>query len=59
MKSNYTGVKYIDGKWMAKLFRNGRKFEKECSSEREAAIAVDRQLLIIGKEPVNILKKKQ
>jgi uncharacterized protein YlbG (UPF0298 family) len=31
---------------------------KECSTEREAAIAVDKMFLSKGKEPVNILKRK-
>lgn len=32
---------------------------KKCDTDREAAICVDKWLIKQGKEPINILKKKQ
>lgn len=38
---------------------NGKQWNKLCKTEREAAIAVDIKLIELGREPVNILKRKQ
>lgn len=32
---------------------------KVCKTEREAAIAADKKLIMMGKQPVNILKPKE
>ena len=49
-------------KWMAKIFASktpsGKQFTKSYKTEIEAALAIDRKLISMGKEPVNILKPK-
>lgn len=63
-KSKYKGVCYaaISGwmnhkskRWKAKINEIHLGYFK---TEKEAAIAVDRYLILNGKSPVNILKKK-
>jgi hypothetical protein len=46
-------------KFLAFITRNGKTvMRKRFETEREAAIAVDKQLIAMGEEPRNILKKK-
>ena len=40
------------------LLSNGKRWNKVCKTEREAAIAVDKKLIELDREPVNILKRK-
>jgi hypothetical protein len=50
--------KYKEGakiKWLGKVFNTGKTFDEE----RKAALYVDKVLLSKGKEPVNILVRKQ
>lgn len=61
--SKYKGVGLytIDGvlKWKAfYMVSKTSMWQKICSSEREAAIAYDKKMLELGKQPVNILKPK-
>jgi len=44
--------------WIARSNRNYTYWEKECETEREAAVAYDVYIAKIGKSPVNILKPK-
>lgn len=44
--------------WQGCLKVHGRSWTKMCKTEKQAAIAVDKQLIEMGKEPVNVLKKK-
>ncbi len=62
-KSKYKYVDFFkpktksDGAGYFKMNIKGVK-KKVFKSEREAALAVDKYLISIGKNPVNILKKK-
>lgn len=69
--SKYKGVSYINSRsngkdiigWTAAIDNlNGRMWRKHTGntdkSEREAAIAYDMKMIELGKEPVNILKRK-
>ena len=49
-----------ENKWRAAIsnYHHGRCWSAICESERDAAIMVDKALLRIGRDPVNILKKK-
>lgn len=49
-----TNTKY----WEAQVVRPTGKMRKSCSTEREAALVVDKYLLSIGEEPRNILVRK-
>lgn len=42
-------------RWRAQIFGSGKIFD----TEREAAICIDKKLIDKGKEPVNILIKKE
>lgn len=44
--------------WQAYYKNEGRNFTRYFKTDREAAIAIDKYFLSIGKEPVNILKRK-
>ena len=44
--------------WMTLIQLRGTHWSKHFKTEREAALAVDKKLIEIGKEPVNILKHK-
>jgi len=64
-KSKYKHI-YYDHKtpgrtnrWQVQMTVHGRSFTKFCITERDAAIAADIQLIEMGKDPVNILKKKK
>jgi len=59
--SNYKHVGYNVRykKWQAFIrLPNGKNWIKRCKTEHEAAIASDKQLIELGREPVNILKRK-
>lgn len=64
-KSEYKGVrqrrvrKTREEFWEAYGTRNGKPWSKKCGTEREAAISYDLNRIDLGKDPVNILKKKQ
>ncbi len=65
MKSNYQGVKYIANpksvkskRWEARMMHNGVIKTTTHYEEKEAAKAYDMMLIRIGKEPVNVLKRK-
>ena len=45
-------------RWCAIGTVNGRKFNIPSDSERDAALKYDKKMIEIGKEPVNILKRK-
>lgn len=60
----YSGKKcHLDRKadlpWMGKITIGGTNIHKEFATEREAALWVDRQLIRLGRPPVNILVPKQ
>lgn len=68
--SKYKGVTFLDynpskGKtakmvWQAQyVMPNGKLWSSRHETEREAALAYDKKMLELGKEPVNILKRKQ
>lgn len=44
--------------FMAQITVNGKSKSKEFEKERDAALCVDKWFLEMGKEPVNILKRK-
>ena len=45
--------------WQTQLsLPNGKKWNKKCKTEKEAALAVDLKLIELGREPVNTLKRK-
>lgn len=46
------------GKWVASLEHDHGKWRAYFETEREAALAVDKKLIELGEEPVNILKRK-
>jgi len=56
--------KFIETGWIAviseygKYSKQGMGWSKFCIDERQAAIAVDEAFLKVGREPVNILKRK-
>lgn len=60
--SKYKGVsKVTNGRkeyWMTQYRTGNHRWEKHCDTERQAAIAFDKKMLEIGKEPVNILVPK-
>lgn len=62
--SKYKHVTFliVNGKhkyWQGELgLDNGRYWKKYCKTEKEAARAVDIKLIELGREPVNILKRK-
>ena len=64
-KYKYVGL-FKDGNgkdehWVAQGITNPkdpRSWSKICDTEREAAIAADKRLIDLGREPVNILKRK-
>lgn len=67
MTSQYRGVSFkTQGRngrkvqmWIASTtLKGGISWWCYANSEREAAIAYDRKMIEIGKEPVNILKRK-
>ena len=45
--------------WKAMGSANGRKFTIMAESERDAALKFDKKRIELGKEPVNILKRKE
>lgn len=46
-------------RWTAQMrLPNGKQWTKICETELSAAIAADKQLIELGREPVNILKRK-
>lgn len=63
-KSKYKGVSLMrfSGKyyyWTAQgVTARGRRWQKRCNTEREAAIAFDKKMIELGREPVNVLIKK-
>lgn len=63
IKSKYKGVSMfiVNGKqtyWHAQKTHNNTRWQSTWKTEREAAIAYDKRMIQIGKEPVNILKRK-
>ena len=45
--------------WQAQLILpNGKKWCKTCKTEHKAALSVDLKLIELGREPVNVLKRK-
>lgn len=64
--SNYKGVSFIAkkggktySKWQAQVYvSQGVQSKSYHDEERDAALAVDKKLISIGKDPVNILKRK-
>jgi len=61
--SKYKGVSKVrrSGRyeyWMAQYRKDNHRWQKYCNSERDAAIAFDKKMIEIGKEPVNILVRK-
>lgn len=66
IKSKYKGVSYIEPHfkdrfqkfWRFCLVYNKIKYTAYKDTEREAAISYDMKLIELGKDPVNILKKK-
>ena len=44
--------------WRYQVTVNGKRWYKCFKTEKEAALALDKQLLTQGLEPINILKRK-
>ena len=44
--------------WNAEVYRGGSVMKQRFNTEREAALCVDKYLISIGEEPVNILARK-
>ena len=61
-KTQYKGVciETVDGKiiYRARKTYKGVRWQKNCDTERAAAIAYDVRLIELGLPPVNILKPK-
>lgn len=62
-KSKYKGVSKIrvNGNyeyWRAQYKTRGHNWSKLAKTEREAAVAFDKKMIDIGKEPVNIMIKQ-
>lgn len=67
-KSKYKGVYHSmsstrsklmkEGYWIAQKIHKGKKYQKVCVEERDAALAYDKMCLSLGLEPVNILVPK-
>jgi hypothetical protein len=63
-KSNYRYVTRVEDiksnkrYWRAYLMRKKTYFKADYELEKDAAIAVDKFLIKMGLEPINILKKK-
>lgn len=49
----------LDIVYFASIYNKKIKWQNQFSTEKEAAIAVDKKLIQVGMDPVNILKKKQ
>lgn len=62
VKSTYKGVTITTHMgvttYTARFTNNGRKKEKDCPTEREAAVLYDKWRIEAKKEPVNILIRK-
>lgn len=65
--SAFLGVSYLsssmngvptDKPWKMEIMTAGKKTIKRFATEREAAKAYDLERIKVGKEPVNILKRK-
>jgi len=64
--SNYKYVRFVAkkhgkpfNKWEAQVYINqGNQSKSYHDEERDAALAVDKKLISLGRDPVNILKPK-
>jgi hypothetical protein len=63
-KSKYKGVDFVlqagkYKKWRCCGIVNGKKFNFSCETEKEAAILYDKKMIESGRQPVNLLIKKE